>query len=291
MALLAPLAMLEGFAADGLARAQRRALELAGEPEPPLLRSLAVTRLATGDFAAAREHAERLRALAERDGDDVLRVESDYALGISAFWGGDLEGAKRHFEAAAATFRPEHRRTHLARYGLDPQAVCLSRLANTLLFLGRPEEARRARERALALATDIGHPTTVGTVTVFAALLAIDMGDERDLRRFTVALREWCEQHESPAIAYMAEACGGYVDILDGDPRGLERVKRAERMSRTSPAPGSHAVAVHVLEEASVAAGDADAAQAAAQIPVEISLWRKERSRNAAAASIAGHDR
>jgi hypothetical protein len=89
----------------------------------------------------------------------------------------------------------------------------------------------------------------------------------------------------------MAEACRGYVDILDGDPRGLERVKRAEVMSRAAPAPGSHAVAVHVLRAACAAAGDAAAARVAAQIPVDIRLWAEERSWNAAAATIAGHDR
>jgi hypothetical protein len=89
----------------------------------------------------------------------------------------------------------------------------------------------------------------------------------------------------------MAEACRGYVEILDGDKRGLERVKRAEVLSRAAPAPGSHAVAVHVLRAACAAAGDAAAARAAAQIPVDIRLWVEERSWNAAAASIAGHDR
>jgi DNA-binding SARP family transcriptional activator len=290
-ALVAPLAMLEGFASEGLARAQRRALELAGEPEPPLLRSLALTRLAAGDFDGARRYGEQLRMRAERDGDDVLRVESHYALGVAAFWSCELAVAKRHFEAAIAGFRPEHRLTHLARYGLDPQAVCMSRLGNTLLFLGHPDDARAARDRALALAEEIGHPTTLGTVLVFAALLALDIRDDDDLRRYTRALADWCTKHESPAVEYMAEACRGYVDALDGDPRGLERVKRAEVMSRAAPAPGSHAVAVHVLRAACAAAGDAAAARVAAQIPVDIRLWPEERSWNAAAATIAGHDR
>jgi hypothetical protein len=89
----------------------------------------------------------------------------------------------------------------------------------------------------------------------------------------------------------MAEACGGYVDILDGDPGGLQRVMHAEQMSRSAPAPGSHAVAVHVLRLACEAAGDADAARVAARIRVDVPLWREERSWNAAATSIAGHDR
>jgi DNA-binding SARP family transcriptional activator len=290
-ALIAPLAMLEGTTSEGLVRAQRRALELADEPTAPLLRSLAITRLTAGDFEAARRYGEQLEAAAEREGNAVLAVESHYVLGVAGFWAADLEIARRHFEAAVAGYRREHRATHLARYGLDPQAVCLSRLANTLLFLGDPDAACRARDGALALAQEIGHPATTGTVFVFAAVLALDLHDIDDLRCRAAALAEWCKHHESPAIAYMAEATGGYVDILDGDPRGLERVKRAELMSRDAPAPGSHAVAVHILRAACTAAGDAAAAREAAQIAVDVHLWDEERSRNAAPASIAGHDR
>ena len=290
-ALIAPLAMLEGFGSDGLARAQRRALDLAGEPDPPLLRSLAITRLSTGDFEEARRYGVRLQSRAERDGDHVLRVESAYVLGVAAFWDGRFESARRHFEAAVAGYRRGHRATHLARYGLDPQAVCLSRLANTLLFLGDADAARRMRDRAVALAEEIGHPATLGTVVVFAALLAFDLGDVDDLRRHARALAEWCERYESPAIADMAEAYGGYLETLDGDPRGLERVQRAEELARAAPAPGNHAAVVHVLRAACEAAGDADAARQAALISVDVHLWDEERSRNAAAASIADHDR
>jgi hypothetical protein len=288
---MAPLAMREGFASEELARAQRRALELAGEPEPPLLRSLAIKRLSTGDFEGARRYGEQLRARADRDGDDVLCVEGEYVLGVAAFWHADLDVARRHFEAAVERFDPEHRPTHLARYGLDPQAVCLSRLANTLLFLGQPVEARRMRDRAIALAEEVGHPTTLGTVLVFAALLALDLHDTDDLRRYAGALAEWCETHQSPAMTYMAEATAGYIDIVDGDRRGLERVKQAEAMARAAPAPGSHAVAVHLLRAACEAAGDAEAARQAAQISVDIHLWDEERPWNAPMASVAGHDR
>jgi len=89
----------------------------------------------------------------------------------------------------------------------------------------------------------------------------------------------------------MAEAYGGYLDTLGGDPRGLERVQRAEELARAAPAPGNHAAVVHVLRAACEAAGDADAARQAALISVDVHLWDEERSRNAAAASIADHDR
>jgi DNA-binding SARP family transcriptional activator len=307
--LAAPLAMLDGVISDRLVAAQERGLALADElgraPDPPLLRSLAITRLAAGDFDAARRYGEQLRARAEHDGDDVQRVESDYALGVAAFWGGHLDLARRHFESAVARYRAEHRSTHLVRYGLDPQVLCTSRLANTLWFLGEPEAALHTRDRALALAREVAHPTSEGTALVFAALLALDSGDEPALRHLTAALELWCRTHESRVLTVATGAFGGYIAVLDGrTDAGLGRIRDAVEASATSnPAPGQHACNVHILVEACAVAGDAGAGLAASAIPVDSPLWAErtrelrarflagERSGNAAAGIVPGHDR
>jgi DNA-binding SARP family transcriptional activator len=311
-AIAAPLAMLDGLTSDRLTAAQNRGLALADrlglEPEPPLLRSLALTRLAADDFDAARRYGERLQARAERDGDVVQRVESDYALGVAAFWSGKLDLARRHFEAAITGYRPEHRATHLVRYGLDPQVICMSRLANTLWFLGDAQAARRTRDRAVALAREVAHPMTEGTVFVFAALLAIDSGDEAAVRRFAAALESRCESHESHVLAVATDTFAGYVDALDGrHATGLARIRHAvDQSAASNPAPGNHAVCVHVLVEACAVAGDAHAGLAAAHLPISSPLWEaptrrrraqfaaalaEERSRNGVAEIVHGHDR
>ncbi|HEX5617086.1 MAG TPA: AAA family ATPase [Solirubrobacteraceae bacterium] len=311
-AIVAPLAMLDGVTSERLTAAQERALalarELALEPDPPLLRSLALTRLAADDFDGARRYGEQLRARAERDGDHVQRVESDYALGVAAFWSGNLELARHHFDAAIAGYRPEHRATHLVRYGLDPQAICMSRLANTLWFLGEPLAARRARDDALALAREVAHPATEGTVFVFAALLGIDSGDEDAVRRFATALEQWCRSHKSRVLSVATGAFAGYVDVLDGrHATGLDRIRRAaDRAAASNPAPGNYATSVHILVEACAIARNARIGLATANLPVSTPLWEaqtrrrraqfatmlaEERSRNAPAAIVHGHDR
>lgn len=278
-ALAAPLSLVEGVSGDRLRQVQQRGLalarELGVEPEPPLLRSLALTRLAASDFAGARHYGEQLRARAERDGDEVQRVESHYALGVAAFWSTALPAARRHFEAAVAGYRPEHRGTHLVRYSLDPQVVCMSRLANTLWFLGDARGAIRTRDRALALGERIEHPPSLGTALVFASLLALDSADSDGVRRFAGALAEWSEAQIWRANAIASEAMAGYVEVLDGrHARGLARIRRAvEESAAANPAPGHHAANVHVLIEACSAAGDADAGLAATEIPVSTRLW------------------
>jgi DNA-binding SARP family transcriptional activator len=303
-AVVAPLALVEGVSGAGLLKAQQRGLalarELGVEPGPPLLRSLALTRLAASDFDGARHYGELL----SRTDDAVQRVESEYVLGVAAFWGASLPAARRHFEAAVAGYRPVHRATHLVRYGLDPQVICMSRLANTLWFLGDGAAAMPTRDRAVALGERLDHAPSLATALVFAALLALDAGDDEGVRRYAAALQGWSGAQIWRANAIATEAFAGYVDVVDGrHARGLARIRRTvDESAATNPAPGSHAANVRVLLEACAVAGDAEAGLAAAAIPVSTRLWEArtrelrarfaaERSRNAPVTIVPGHDR
>jgi hypothetical protein len=192
-------------------------------------------------------------------------VESECVLGIAAFWTGEFAAAERHFRAAVARYRPEHRPTHLARYGLDPEVVCTSRLGNTLWFLGRPEPAVLARERALALAAEVGHPHSHHTALVFAALLALELGETQRLREYAAALAERSARLWRPTQV-SAEAIGGYLEVLDGHRQaGIARLWRAlNDPAEAEHAPGLHASVARLLLAACAAAGDPRAGLAAA---------------------------
>jgi DNA-binding SARP family transcriptional activator len=273
---LATLGNVEGYGSSRLQERHRRALELSGDPDPVLLRSLAVGALTRGEFDEATAHGERLLERAERDRDAVLHLEARYVLGIAAFWRVDLQAARSHFEIAVAEYRPEHRTTHLVRYGLDPQVVCLSRLANTLGFLGEHDAAIAARRRALALADEIAHEPTRLTATVFAALLALDLGDAEGVRRYTEALAGGSPDVRAAAVSH--ECLAGYLQVLDGEAaRGLRRIRRElDDLSGPGHAPGNRASLARVLIEACAAAGDAQAGLEATELPVGVALWEPE---------------
>jgi DNA-binding SARP family transcriptional activator len=287
-ALPAPLGAVEGWASNRLAKAQRRGLELAGrlqvEPGPPLLRSIAVASLTRADFEGAKRVAEGLRAGGERDADDVRVVEGEYVLGIAAFWTGEFAAAERHFRAAVARYRPEHRPTHLARYGLDPAVVCTSRLGNTLWFLGRPDQAALARDRALALAAEVGHPNSHHTALVFAAMLALELGEAERIRQCAAALAERRAQLWRPTQV-SGEAIGGYVEVLDGHKQhGIARLWRAlDDPAEAEHAPGLHASVARLLLAACAAAGDPGAGLAAADRALglgdHVRTWESETRR------------
>jgi tetratricopeptide (TPR) repeat protein len=261
--LQAPLGVAEGYASERLAEVQRRGLELADElrvePEAPLRLSMALASLSRGDFAGAQRVGEQLVA-GQGDSDDIVRrVEGEYVLGIAGFWRGEFGTARRHFEAAVAGYRAEHRPAHLLRFGLDLEVVCTSRLGNTLWFLGHPDAAVGARDAALALAGQLGHPHSRATALVFAALLALDLRDPASVRAWTAALAAWPADQEPPTRV-PTDALAGYVEVLDGRAAGLARIRRAlDDPAEGEHAPGMHASIARVLLEACSAGGDARA--------------------------------
>jgi DNA-binding SARP family transcriptional activator len=261
-AMLTPVASVHGYSSRELSEVQQQATALARElrvdPPPQLLRSIAVASLSRDDFDSARGCGEQLLQRGRADADEALVVEADYVLGIAAFWSGELESARRHFEAAVSRYRPDRRRAHLLRYWLDPQVVCLSRLGNTLWLLGDEAAACRARDDALALAAEIGHEDSLRTALVFATLLALDMHDLAGVRAYTAALEAGQTDHEARPTRTATETFRAFVRVLDGaiEP-GLARLQTAlQELSEGGHAPGQRGVTARLLMDAHEAIGD-----------------------------------
>ncbi|MEU6181830.1 ATP-binding protein [Streptomyces coeruleorubidus] len=263
--LPAPLVACEGYGSDRMLRVHARALRLAGQlgsdPEPPMVWSLALAALTRGDWNRARDFGQRLRARAERDDDPVLWVESDYLLGIAAYWPGHLTQARAHFEAAMRRFRPALRRAHVLRYGQDPELLVRLRLAHTLWLLGHPDDA--AHQQALALnATEASrHAYSRATVWVWSAILALDRGDTERIRRCVRLLHDHAGDDEPAQIRLPAQMFAGHLDVLAGrTAAGLARVRavRDQVVHGPAPAPGVPGVATHLLLEDCAVAGDAE---------------------------------
>jgi DNA-binding SARP family transcriptional activator len=288
-ALPAPLVAVEGYHSTHVTAVHERALELtrelAVEPEPPLVRSLALASLSRADFAAAQRLGEQLRARAERDDDDVLWVESAYVLGVAAFWQGRLETAREHFACAVARCRPEHRGSHLLHYGQDPEVFCGFRLAYTLWLLGHSEESNGACDAALRLA-DRSDVFTRDSTIAWAALLALDQHDERRLRHRTSVLLSRSGRTDAKPTRMFIEALLGYLDVLDG--RSETGVRRTHEiltaaMEGEPSAPGLLPIHTRVLLEACARAGDAARGLAVADETFEICgetrIWEAETHR------------
>ncbi len=232
------------------------------------MRSLALAALTRGDFVEARAFGDQLRARAHREGDDVLWVESAWVLAVAAFWDGRLESAREQFEAGLARLRPEHRPTHLLRYGHDPELVFTIRLAHTRWLLG-DDDAARTLDRAVALADASDHPYSRGLVNLFAATLALDQRDEPRLRTHVAAVAG----SERGPTRRAAEALAGFVDVLDGRwQHGVDRIRNVvgDEHRDEPAAPGEHGMYLRILLEACAVTGDAVAGLAAADRALRI---------------------
>ncbi len=260
-ALPTPLSVVEGFASPRLVEVQHRLLDSGVDPGPELLRSLVMSNLCRRDFDVARTLATRLRASAADD--EVLAVESEYLLGVSAFWAGDFGAARQHFDTVDRRSDPERRTEHLLRFGQDPQPVCVGRLANTLHFLGEVDEAVLALDRAVAMVDEVRHSFTSGVVHVFAALLAIDLGQPERFGRYLDAIEGVTGQQ---ALRMVSEAFLGYQETLAGRPEaGIRRIRSTVATGSVDHAPGQQATHLHVLVAAHEVAGDAAGGLVAAE--------------------------
>lgn len=282
---LAPRSLLEGAVSAPLRAAQQRAAKLADrlevKPPAPLVRSLAMTRLSAGDFDEARRLGTLLRDRGQTRRDAVLEVEGQYILGIAAFWKGRLSAARGHFEQGVQRYRPEHQMIHRMRYGLDQKVICLSRLGNTLWFLGYPQQGQQAAARALAEAKELGHRPSLATVAVFSCLLAFEEHDEEALRQMTSLLLDPAVNGVTLATQVTAAALSGYLEILDGRPSmGVGILRRALEEGRNQYSPGFHACLLRLLLEAESRAGlIADGlvtAAVALEFPDGVHLWEPE---------------
>ena len=240
-ALPTPLAVVEGFASPDLEAVQRRVMALSAtlgtDPDPSLLRSLVMSSLCRRDFDGARAVASRLQRTAERAGDDAPPRSRP-----STCWASPPSGtAPSRWPAATssascATSDPRRRAEHLVRFGHDPAPVCLSRLGNTLWFLGHDDEAVRAADGAVAMADAAGQPFSRGVVHVFGALLAVDLDDPGGYRDHVVAL---ARDAEHMPLAATVGAFLGYLDVLDGRAAaGIARIRTVIDAGPRDHAPG-----------------------------------------------------
>ena len=258
---------------------------------PPLLRSLGMSALTAEDFPATLRIGAQLQAAGERLGEEVLVVEGAYLLGMAAFWQTDFAAARINLETAVARYRPADLQIHLVRYGQDPKVACLSRLGNTLWFLGEPDAAQRARDAALAWAERIAQPLSTGIALLFGSVLALDMDDEPGLRELVARLaatgrsrrRSSCRPTRWSATWRCATA----------RPRpGSPRSTRPSARRKPSPAPGTPAILARIRLAAAVAAGDPQRSRAAANALLTMggaaAVWAAEARRVAAAFPVAG---
>ena len=180
------------------------------------------------EYQVARELGEQLFALAQRQQDAASLLSAHLTLGLTLCALGAFVPARTHLEQGIALYDPQHPRS-LGRSGLqDGGVVCLCFGAQTLWYLGFPDQARRQSHQGLTLAHHVAHPFSLSFALCFAALVhqlrheehavqaqaeaAITLSCERDFAlyvAFGTILRGW-------ALAHQGQAQDGIAQLHQG---------------------------------------------------------------------------
>jgi DNA-binding SARP family transcriptional activator/tetratricopeptide (TPR) repeat protein len=205
--------------ANHLYRRARVLCDRLGQPlDPPLLRGMALGALVRRDFDEAYALGEELLRRGRSATNSTITVEGHYVLGVTAFFRGEFTDSAEQLRGALAEYRESGRQEHLRLFAQDPQAVCLSRLALTQLYLGQPDIALRTCDEAVSCARQLAHPWTLGYVLMFAALLYAELGDVARTSEFVNQARPVTGEQEGKAeLDLMVHIIGGWVEVNTGD--------------------------------------------------------------------------
>jgi predicted ATPase len=187
-----PMIAVKGYAASEVQTAYERSQELCnqlGERSQafPIQFALSIFHLVRGQHQEAHEIAERLLETAEKSQDPSLLVVACSAAGVSSFWMGELPLARTHLERAADLYDRQRDRPLAAKYGTDMGVVSFSYLGWTLWYLGYPDQAVKAAQSTLSIATELPHSNSLGMGLSHTSLLYLHIRDEPQTQRLAEA--------------------------------------------------------------------------------------------------------
>jgi predicted ATPase/DNA-binding winged helix-turn-helix (wHTH) protein len=217
MALGPALMTRRGYADPDVAHTYSRARELCQRVDEtsqlfPVLWGLWQFANGSAQHRSAQELGERLLTVAQQSRDPVHLLQAHHALWTTAFNRGDFLAAMRHAEHGMDLYTAQHHHTHILLYGVDePEVCCRSFAAQTLWFLGYPEQAIQRSAEALTLAQDLAHPFSLAHTLSKAALV-------HQLRRDVLATHERAEavltlgtEHGFPYMVAVGTMLRGWV--------------------------------------------------------------------------------
>ena len=172
----AALTAAKGFAALEVKEAYARARALCERLDDPILvfpvlRGLWVYHLVRAQWATARDLAEQMLAMGQRENAAAYQLEGHRALGMTLLWLGELDPAREHFETASSIYDPQQHQRHAVLYGNDPGVACLAHGGYVLSVLGHLDQALSRGEKAIALARRHAHPFSLVQALIYCAFV------------------------------------------------------------------------------------------------------------------------
>lgn len=230
LALGPTLSATQGWASVEVEEACTRARVLcvqAGNGEGLLaaLWGLWTVRFVRGEHAQALEAAEAVLTMALQADNAILRIVAHHGVGFSRYFMGDFEGAREHGERAVEGFDIERERELVGMFQLSSSIACLTFLAQSLWFLGYPEQAEARQRQALEICRALSTPFCTAYALGVGLYLPFANRDTAAIRRLGEECQSISDAEGFVVWSAQARFYLGFAEAMSSDAeRGLEQM-------------------------------------------------------------------
>lgn len=190
-----------GYASKEVERTYSRAWELCKQLDDtseqfPILWGQWAFHVVRANLHHALEITVEMLKSAKAKKDANLLLEANMATGLTQFFLGNFEQAKKDLTASIKADHDERDRSFTFRSGQDAGVCARSYLALTLWILGHPGEAIKCSENAIRLARKLDHPFSLAYALNFAGWLYYMLRDPKQAKKCTTEELEISEEHD-----------------------------------------------------------------------------------------------
>lgn len=172
----------------------------------------------SNNFETDAERANRLQELAERLGDEGLKLQAHHCQWATRFHLGDHKGCLRHIDAGLGLYADRDYRSHAARFGgHDPRVCALGEMAQSLWLTAYPDQASAHMRRARLWAEELKQFGSLVHVMDMNLLLLRYRCEPEPALEQARELIAFAEQHQFPEYMAKAEAFKGWALAKRGD--------------------------------------------------------------------------
>jgi class 3 adenylate cyclase/predicted ATPase len=182
------------------------------------LRGMGQYQMISGDLRTAREQARRILKLAENVDDPGILIEAHHLAWSSLTFTGDFGAARKHADTVIGLYDRErdHRLTYIYS-GHDPGVCCRSFGSLALWQLGYPDRSLTVCRDGEALAHELSHPFTVTVALWATGMLHLLRGEMSATLETGDSMITHCSEKGIPPFVPMGKILRGGALAEDGE--------------------------------------------------------------------------
>ena len=225
----APMMTVKGYASQEIERNYLRAKQLSQENSDSGRHFLAVWglwvfHLVRGPLATARDLAEHLLSLAQREQNPDMLIRAHESVGSTYSFLGRFDEAKTHLLAAKSLYDPDRHRSRVQPYTQDPGITARIILARTLWILGEVDEVEALSQEAIAMARELEHPFTLAFALATGSWIYSTIRDADRTLAFSEEAIALSTKYSFEVTLAWATSFQGWALAEKGEEQGLSRL-------------------------------------------------------------------